>query len=223
MWPFLWHCRYTWQKISKELILFNRETWRLFECVFHCGRREEGLKVFAEASPTPWQLIELTTTWRALSSTSAPDRIWSGAAICLIINLRASATLILSPFPFINHYGPAIALMGDGSADWTQPRHSGRNTHLGPRAGQVIRTEETGPVPVHLGCCRLLAVKHEDGDTHLLIKISVTHVHTKYLVIFCVSRISISKEICPVDSIMDANGHLSVVCGWYAPIIWPVY
>lgn len=98
------------------------------------------------------QLIELTTACHAFSSTSAPDRIWSGATLCLIINLRASATLILSLLPFINHYGPAIPLMGDGSADWTQPQHSGHNTHLGLR---LSGTEEPGLVPIHLRSSRL--------------------------------------------------------------------
>lgn len=96
-------------------------------------------------------LIEVTTACHALSSTSASDRIWSGATLFLIINLRASATLILSLLPFINHYGPAIPLMGDGSADWIQPQHSGHNTHLGLR---LIGTEEPGLVPIHLRSSR---------------------------------------------------------------------
>lgn len=101
-----------------------------FECylntcmdLYDCSCLWEARGGIAGASSSLWQLIEPTTAWRALSSTSVPDRIYNEAAICLIINLRASATLIRSLFPFINHYGPAILLMGDGSADGPQLRH----------------------------------------------------------------------------------------------------
>lgn len=77
----------------------------------------------------------------------------------------------------------------------------------------MIRTEETGLVLAHLSRISFLAMEHEDGVTHTLIKISLTTAQTRYFVIFCISLVSVFKKIGLPAVVMDADGHLPLVCG----------